>query len=192
MKGAIVALLLLLASCGSVRWVEDLRSQLCCGMSLSDVREFTGREVERIEPSNNTLPWRGSYRVDGKYADVWLDFEDDRLVSVISGRIDGLTSVRLSPKANLCTGELTFQLYVLILTEKLLGTVVYLDGQQVAVMDEIRQDIEVSAGVHELRIELEGFLPYVMELERGPDDPGAQRLEIRVEDTQILAKMAPG
>lgn len=192
MKEAMVVLLLLLASsCGSVRWVEDLRSQLRCGMSLSEVRELTEREVERVEPSNNTLPWRGSYLIGGNYADVWLDFEDDQLVSFLYTRINGLTSMRRSPKANLCTGELAFQLYVVILTQELFGAVVYLDGREVAVMDEVRQDIEAAGGVHELRIELEGFSPFLMELKRGPDDPGAQRLEIKTEGGRLTAALVP-
>lgn len=103
MKWPVLALLLLPASCGPVRWVEDLRSELRCGVSLSELRALTDHEVERVEPSNNTLPWRGSYLIAGKHADVWLDFEHDQLVSFISARIDGLTSMRSSPKENLCS-----------------------------------------------------------------------------------------
>lgn len=185
MKGLTIAVLLLGASCGRAGWVEDLLPRLRCGMSLDQVRQLTDRAVE----PTSTMPWLGSYRVDGERADVWLDFEDDRLVSVITGKIDGLSSVRLSPKENLCTGELAFRLNLVLLSRELLGAAVYLDGRQVASMDEIRQDIEVSDGVHDVRIELEGFLPFVTKLERGPGDLGEQRLEIRADGERLTAAL---
>lgn len=185
MKATALTLLLLGASCGRVGWVEELLPQLRCGMSLGEVRQLTEREVQ----PTSTMPWLGSYRVEGKRADVWLDFEDGGLVSAISGRIDGLTSVRLSPKENLCTGELAFRVNLVLLSRELLGAVVYLDGEQVALMNEVRRDIEVSGGVHELRIELDGFSPFATELRRGSGDPGEQRLEIKAEGERLAAVM---
>lgn len=185
MKATTLTLLLLAASCDRVGWIEDFLPKLRCGMSLGEVRQLTEREVQ----TTNTMPWLGSYRVDGKRADVWLDFDDGGLVTAISGRIDGLTSVRLSPKENLCTGDLAFRINLVLLSRDLIGAVVYLDGQEVAVMDEVRQDVEVPSGVHALRIELEGFSPFEMELNRVPDDPGMQRLEINAVGDRLAAVM---
>lgn len=184
MKSLTVTVILVLGSCGQTAGVENLITQLDCGMSLDEVRELTENEVK----PTSTMPWLGSHRVDGQRADVWLSFDDEGLVSVIHGRTDGLTSVRLSPKKNLCTGELAFRLSLLLLTRDLVGAAVHVDGRRVATMDEIRRDVEVAGGSHELKVEMEGYDPLTLQLDFGRNDAGEQRLELKLADGRLVAQ----
>lgn len=159
--------------------------RLQCGMSLSEVGALTGRELK----STSTQPWLGNYWIDGKRSDVWLEFDEEGLVSAISGTVDGLTSVRLSPKKNLCTGELHFRLRVVLLSKELLGAEVYLDGQWLAQLEALQTDLEISAGQHELRIEKEGYGPLSREMDLDAEDRGQQRVELGLEGQRLTASI---
>ena len=183
--GAGLALLLLTMTCGTAGWVDDLLPRLRCGMALSEIRDLTAREIK----PTRTQPWLGSYWIDGKRSDVWLEFDEGGLVSAISGTIDGLTSVRLSPKKNLCTGELYFRLRIVLLTRELLGAEVYLDDRRLGQLEDIQTDFELSAGAHELRIQKEGFEPLSKELDLDAEDRGQQRVELGLEGRRLTASL---
>jgi hypothetical protein len=117
------------------------------------------------------------------YADLWLRFnQQDRLEWVTLSKMDGwrIMATRQSPRRNLCTGELTYQVR-LDWTVELEGATVSLDGQ------EVQPDggqITVSAGEHEVRIEKAGYDPIIRHLDLGPEDRGDQSLDLRSVDLQ--------
>ncbi len=158
------------------RWVETLLSQLRCGLTLAEIQSLTDREIEE-----SGLDHLGSHGIYGKMADIWLDFQDDQLVSVTSGRVDGIASVRISPKKNICTGDLTFfvQLGWVV---PLQGSTVFLDGQKVAEEASAGLMLQVSAGEHEIRVLKDGYAPITKKLILGPDDPGRYQLDFGVEE----------
>ncbi|HWM94595.1 MAG TPA: PEGA domain-containing protein [Thermoanaerobaculia bacterium] len=181
------ALLLLLLSCNGprqdVRWAEDFVSRLECGMSLAQVQGLTDSPVQ----PTNTQARLGGYWVDSKWADVWLDLRDGRLVSVTSGRIDGLTHVRLSPKKDLCTGALTF-FVSLAWVERLQGADVYLDGKKIEGNASSGLIFEVSSGDHELRVVKEGYEPVVKRLHLDAEDQGRQDILIASTDVRPTSR----
>jgi hypothetical protein len=59
---------------------------------------------------------------------VWIEFADGRLRSATAQTITGLTTARLSPKRDLCTGELTYFVSVEWVAE-LQEPDLYLDGE---------------------------------------------------------------
>lgn len=178
-KAPLLCLLCLGISCWDrkMAWVEDLVTQLQCGMSLTDVQRVTEHEIK----PTTSQPDLGTHRVDGKWADVWLNFQEGRLVHVTAGTIDGLTSLRLSPKRNLCTGGLTFFLR-LEWVEQLQGADIYLDGKGMEENASSGLIFELSAGSHELRVVKEGYESIVKRLYFGPEDPGEYHLDLTSSD----------
>lgn len=160
-------------------WVRELTERLECGMSVSEIRALASREVKET----TTQPRFGTYRVDGKHAEVWLEFEKDKLVAVVSGRVHGLTSLRISPKRNLCTEALTFWIRI-EWVERLQGADVLLDGVLVEANANSGLIVEASGGRHDIRIVKSGFEPITTVLDLGPDDPGEYYLEISSEDVR--------
>lgn len=157
------------------KWARELAGELHCGMSLEEVKSVTSKDFATLEAGPH--PWLGQHYVTKRNTDLWLRFNDrQRLEWVTLSRIDGwkIMATRLSPRQNLCTDELTFQIR-LDWTVDLEGATVYLDGQQV------RPDggkLAVSAGNHELRIEKNGYEPVIRHLDLSHRDRGDQRLDL--------------
>jgi hypothetical protein len=183
MKAVALGLMLLAHSCGAHEggWVEQLIPHLQCGMSVAEVQALAGRQVE----TTSNKPDLGTHRVDGKWSDVWLTFREDRLVSYVTGRIDGVASVRLSPKQNLCSGTLTFFLSVEWVVP-LEGADVFLDGKAVEDNASSGVILEISAGDPELKIFKEGYQPIIKNLSLGFEDPGQRKILITAADLRQI------
>jgi hypothetical protein len=179
MKTLVLGLVLFVGSCGSREgeWVEKYVSQLRCGMSVAEAQALAGRQLK----ATNSKPDLGTHWVGGKWVDLWLTFRENRLTHVISGRIDGLTSVRLSPKRNLCSGELTFFLN-LEWVVPLEGADVFLDGEVIEENASSGLILEVSAGDHELRVVKEEYKPIVKHLRFEATDPGRRYITLTSQD----------
>lgn len=126
--------------------------QLECGMTLQEVK---GSAVEIEAVGEHRL---GEYRANLGRNAVWLDFTDGSLRSATAQTITGLTSARLSPKKDLCTGELTYFVSLEWIAE-LQQPDVYLDGELVAEKAASGLVLEVSEGEHVIRLESPGILP---------------------------------
>jgi len=97
--------------------------------------------------------------------------------------------MRLSPRRNLCTGELTFRLRILLPAE-LLGATAYLDGERTATLDDLQEDFELTIGQHLLRIEKEDHEPIIKNLQLGTRDRGDQRLDLTEVDLWPIQKQS--
>ncbi len=163
------------------KWVNAVVSQLYCGQSLGEVQLLTERRIE----NTTTQPDFGSFVVSSKFATIWFDFQSSKLVSVTTGRIDGLASIRTSPKTNLCTGELTFWVSLGWIVP-LEGADVYLDGDLVEANASAGVVFSFSTGRHELRVVKEGFEPIVKIFHFGPEDMGHVWLDLTEPDVQLV------
>lgn len=180
--GAIASIvLLILASsatgCGAwPTWARELSGKLKCGMTLEEVSDLAAEQG--FELKSPLDPWLGQKNVRKDHSALWLRFnEESHLEWVTLSKMDGwrIMATRLSPRRNLCTGELTYQVR-LDWTVELEGAAVYLDGQEV---QPEAGKITVSAGQHEVRIEKPGYEPIVRHLDLGPEDRGDQRIDLR-------------
>jgi hypothetical protein len=158
-------------SCGHVLsgqpdpWAKALISGLRCGMSVAEVQAKTTQEI--YGSSEGSALFSETHFVSNMPRDgvteIFFTFKDDRLESYMVGALEGYTSLRFSPKVNLCTEELTFFVR-LNWTAPHRETDVYLDGSRIG-GEELRGNlVSVSAGDHELRIEREGSEPIVEQL----------------------------
>lgn len=144
-------------------------------MSLEQVQALTTSELVTLEAGSH--PWLGRHYIRKGHADLWLRFnEQEGLEWVTLSKMDGwrIMATRLSPRRNLCTGELSYQVR-LDWTVDLEGASVVLDGNKV---QPDAGKVELSAGRHKLRIEKAGYEPIVLHLDLGPDDRGDQRLDL--------------
>ncbi len=119
------------------------------------LQEVKGSAVEIEAVGEHRL---GEYRANLGRNAVWLDFTDGSLRSATAQTITGLTSARLSPKKDLCTGELTYFVSLEWIAE-LQQPDVYLDGELVAEKAASGLVLEVSEGEHVIRLESPGILP---------------------------------
>ena len=161
------------------RWAQELGSELRCGMTLEEAQQLAGGHIEALEAGAH--PWLGRYYVRRGHTDLWLRFDEQaKLEWVTLSRVNGwrIMATRESPRRNLCTGELTFQVR-LDWTAELEGAKVYLDGREV---QPEGGKIEVSAGQHEVRIEKAGYQPIIRHLDLGPGDRGDESLDLREVD----------
>lgn len=173
--------LLISASCAASsfswpRWARELAGKLECGMTLEEVQRLTSQEVQTLEAGAH--PWLGRHYVSKRYAHLWLRFnEQNRLEWATLSKMDGwrIMATRESPRRNLCTGELTYQVR-LDWTVELEGAAVFLDGKLV---QPEGGKISVSAGEHEVRIEKIGYEPILRHLDLGPEDRGDQQIDLR-------------
>lgn len=182
LAGAItgIALLTLASSatgCGAwPAWARQLSEELDCGMSSEEVSDLAAEQG--FDLSSPLDPWLGQKNIRKDHSALWLRFnEESRLEWVTLSTMDGwrIMATRLSPRRNLCTGELTYQLR-LDWTVELEGATIYLDGQKV---QPEAGKITVSAGQHEVRIEKAGYEPIIRQLDLGPNDRGDQSLDFR-------------
>jgi hypothetical protein len=153
-------------------------------MSPSEIRSLTPEKIEVFEAGPH--PWLGKHFVRDGQTELWMQFDsEERLSSIVLSGPDGwrIMSRRLSPRRDLCTGELTFVVRV-NWTYEMEGADVYLDGRPVAEDDWADTDnlLIVPVGRHELRFEKEGFHPVVKHLDLKPDAEGEQRLDFREEE----------
>lgn len=175
-----VALLALTSSatgCGSWPiWARELSGKLECGMTLEEVENLAAEQGHDLRSPSD--PWLGQQNVRKDHSALWLRFnQQDRLEWVTLSKMDGwrIMATRLSPRRNLCTGELTYQVR-LDWTVELEGATVSLDGKEVQPDAGI---ITVSAGEHEVRIEKADYDPIIRHLDLGPEDRGDQSLDLR-------------
>lgn len=133
--------------------LRSYMEQLECGMTLQEVRRIA--EVPIKEVVEHRL---GDYRASFGRNALWLGFVDGRLRSATAQTITGLTSARLSPKRDLCTGELIYFVSVEWIAE-FRQPDVYLDGELIA--EEAASGIvfEVGQGEHVIRLETPGIVP---------------------------------
>lgn len=146
-------------------------------MSLDEVEALTNRKVLEVEAKRDF----GTHRVAGQGADVWLGFEGRGLVTVTTGYINGLTSMRRTPKKDLCTGELEF-VVSLEWVEELQGASVYWDDSLVKDNASSGLAFKVLAGEHVLQIEKAGYDPIVERLRLDREDRGDQRIDVTAEE----------
>lgn len=174
-----IALLILASSatgCGAwPTWARELSGQLECGMTPEEVSDLAAEQG--FELRSPLDPWLGQKNVRKDHSALWLRFnEDSRLEWITLSTMDGwrIMATRLSPRRNLCTGELTYRVR-LLWTVGLEGAAVYLDGEEVQPESGY---LSVTAGEHELRIEKAGYEPIIRHLQLGPEDRGDQRLDL--------------
>lgn len=167
------------ASCASSewpRWADQLVGDLACGMSPAEVEQRSEREL-RIDSAMAEL---GTHVIRGRRVDVWLRFKDEQLQSYMLTELRGLKGVSLSPRTNLCTGELSFLLR--------LSRPYGLEGARVLFNGEEVEDFpwgapyEIPGGQVEIRVEHEDYEPIVKHLELGAGDAGEQRIDLTAED----------
>ncbi len=151
-------------------------------MTESEAVELAGQELRPV----TTTAFRGVYgthTVDKGNVSVWLDFENGRLAAFSRWRPEPrkLKSIYISPKENLCTGQLSFFMRLHRPSELLEGATVYLDGEKVNDYPWAGP-FEIPIGEHELRIEREGYEPVVKHLEFEPEDRGEMWIDITSEE----------
>jgi hypothetical protein len=146
-------------------------------MTLQEVEQLAGKDGVSHEAGRSFV---GRHRVSRGYTHLWLQFgEGLRLQSYVLERPESFQWVRLSPRRNLCTGELTYQLRLHPRADELLDAVVYVDGQRMGSLGEV-DDLELAAGDHELRIEPHSYPNLVQRLRLGPGDRGDQLLGVEL------------
>jgi hypothetical protein len=172
----VFASLLVVFSCASrlPSWVGGLSTRLRCGMSLDEVQALTPL---RLNTLSGKRPWLGMYYFRKGGTDLWLQLEDGRLQSFIVSKVNGLATVRLSPKENLCTGKLAFRLRI-YLPKELAGACVFLDEARLSCSEELLRDVEMPAGQHQIRITHDGYAPFSKRYSNQVGDRGD--LELRV------------
>jgi len=175
------ALLLCLLSCASrgdwPQWTDDVVALLRCGMTIEELEALADME---IRPTIPTTYFRDTYVTHAIYKDhvsVKLHFEDDKLRGFARWRPWGLMGVYISPKVNLCTGELTF-LLSLSAGDEFADATVYLDGAKIK---DPWESFTVSGGQHELRIERKDHEPIIECLQFDNDDMGDHRMYVNEE-----------
>lgn len=173
------------------QWTEELVSSLDCGMSISEVQTLAGRDLEPVR----SVAFRGVYSthtIDKGDTSVWLHFDEGQLQAVSRWRPEAwkLKSVYISPKRNLCNGELSFFVR-LFRPAALEDPTVYLDGKEVENFPWAGP-YEVSSGAHKLRIVEEGYEPIVKRLDFAEGDRGELWIEITGDDLHPLPKESAG
>lgn len=162
------------STAGLPSWARGLVGQLRCGMSLQDVQSLTPMTLNSL---GGERPWLGMHYFRRGGTDLWLQFDDRHLQSFVVARVNGLSTVRLSPKNNLCTGTLSYRLRI-YLPEESAGACVFLDGVRVSCSKELLRDVEMPGGEHEIRIDVNGFLPIVKRYRNDPESRGDVELRI--------------
>jgi len=132
-------------------WAEELTSRLECGMAVAEVQEIAGSELDRL--GGPAVLGTHGVRHRAEPGSVLFVFEEGRLESFMMTKpVPRMTSLRTSPRRNLCTGEWMFLLKLghLYFSD---GTKSYLDGVLLKTEDQMH-GVLVGAGEHELRIEM--------------------------------------
>jgi hypothetical protein len=75
-----ILLLLLMAvlsgcSCGPATWAEDTEARLTCGLTVDEVRNIAGRDIEQRDVPRD---W-STHAIRGGGTDLWLGFENGKL-----------------------------------------------------------------------------------------------------------------
>lgn len=183
---------LLLTSClsGPVRWpgwATDLRSKLSCGMQIEQIRGLTDKEVGPVAGGH---PWTGDYRLShGRFELALMLDNSGGLESIaLSQKRMMLPATRLSPRRNLCTGEVIFLLrigWTVTLSEFMESADVYLDGRRLESKTLDKSLFEVPEGKHDLLFFKDG-VGLIRHLDLGPDDRGEQRLDLTDDELRTL------
>lgn len=181
----LAASVLACASGGWPQWTEDLVSSLECGMTTAEVQTLAGQELQPV----TSTAFRGVYgthTIAEGNTSVWLHFEENHLQAVSRWRPEAwkLKAIHMSPKKNLCSGDLSFFLR-LFRPAALKDPTVYLDSTEVENFPWARP-FEISRGEHVLRVEEKGYKPIIKHLHFSEDDPGELWLEITGEDLHPL------
>ncbi|MEM1205740.1 MAG: hypothetical protein AAGN66_21095 [Acidobacteriota bacterium] len=149
----VVALVVALQGCKT----SQLRSyvdQIECGMTLQEVRSISKVEIKAVKGDHHLGDHRANFGRDA----VWMEFADGRLTSATTQTITGLTSSRLSPKKNLCSGELSY-FVSLEWAAEIREPDLYLDGKLVARKAVSGLVVELGEGQHVVRLEAPGIMP---------------------------------
>lgn len=167
--GVVLSLPLVLAvACASsareARWAHDLESELACGLSEEQVEELAGAELERLEARGRF----GSHVLRRGGTNVWLEFNEDGLASVLTAKPRALKRMRISLRKDVCTGE-ELQLARLFFPAAFGGASVSLDGLGIGrlPLEERPFDFEMVVGTHELLVEPQAQPPVRVQL--GPE-----------------------
>jgi hypothetical protein len=75
---AVLGILLSGCACGPAEWAEKAEARLECGMSVEDVRNIAGRDIQHMDVPRD---WTTDLIRDGS-TDLWLGFQDGKLTSV--------------------------------------------------------------------------------------------------------------
>lgn len=158
--------------CGDVQ-VRSYMDRLKCGMSLRQIEELSKFEIKPV--GQHRL---GGYRASIGRNAIWMEFSEGRLTSVTVQTISGLTSARLSPKRDLCTGQLTF-FVSLEWPAELQDSNVYLDDRLVAENAKSGLVLEVRGGKHVIRLEKPGVASTIRTLALDESSRGDQWIDIQ-------------
>lgn len=155
--------------------VRSYMGQLECGMTLQEVMGISDAQIKAVGQYR-----LGNYRANFGRNAVWLEFAEDQLRSATGQTITGLTSARLSPKKDLCTGGLTYfvSLSWVAELEKFQKPDVFLNGELVAKRAAPGLVLEVSEGEHVIGLESPGFMPIERRIVLDEDSFGDQWIDI--------------
>lgn len=164
------------ASGGWPLWTDQIVEKLACSLSPAEVIQLSERELI----ADHSMTELGTHVIRGRRVDIWLRFEDGQLRSYLRTRVQGLMGVRLSPRKNLCTGELSFLLR-LSRPYGLEGARVFVNGEEV---EEFPWGAphEIPGGTVEIRVEHTDYKPVIKCLDLDAGDRGEQVLDLTLGD----------
>lgn len=157
-------------------WANEVFELLSCNMPLNTFEENSGHELA----PNSAMAELGTHVIRGDNVDIWLRFEKGQLQSYLLTKLQGYKGVYVSPRTNLCTGDLTFLLR-LSRPHGLEGARVSVNGTEVTEFPW-GAPYEVPGGKVEIRVEHDGYQPITRRLVLDANDAGEQRLSITSED----------
>lgn len=165
-----------LMSCTSTRRSENFISSLRCGMTMAEVRDRAGRELNQV----TSVAFRGvhgTHTVENQDETVWLEFHEDHLkaFSLWKPKPWALKAVEISPKTNLCNGDQTYFVRLSLQTN-LSDPVVFLNGE--IIEDPWNRPMEIPAGVHDIRVESSDSEPILKQVTFPDGESGLQWLKI--------------
>lgn len=150
---------------------DELVNALHCGLSKADVERIAGQELQPVT-SVALHGVYGTHTIEKEKVTVWLTFEANRLESIARSRLEQwkLKAVYLSPKENLCTGELSFFLRI-YRPECSSQASAFING---AALEDYRwgDPLELALGAHEIRVKCENKPDIVVPLELTSEDRG--------------------
>jgi hypothetical protein len=147
-------------------------------MKLNEIRDLTEKEILELDGGHWFF---GTARVSTNWHDLWLRFDNEGLQAVTWGSATDSKNTRLSPRFDLCSGDLSYLLTV-TWTNDFVGANVLLDGELIEMNARVAPPIVLSTKPHELRVEVDGCLPIVRHFNLTADDRGDQSVFLSGED----------
>jgi hypothetical protein len=133
---------------------------------------------------------QGEYFIRKGSMIIVLGFEGDRLLTFQERKAYGLEGLKLFPRENLCSHEMTgFATLKIRAPAALAGAAIWLDGNRELDLppaerssSEVRRSVgSVPSGRHELKIQKGGFQPVVRRFETSVDQEDAEVVVARQE-----------